>query len=141
MAVAHGSAGHFALDNAAGASQDLSAYTREVNFGPEIQMHDTSVFGVGSRSKTTGLKDAKFTAVFMNDPTLQSHLIGLYGAQTPGSGFTASFIYGPQGSTAGYRKITGECILTGFPINAQVDDIETISATFEVTGAVTFTTF
>lgn len=141
MAVGHGSAGYFNLDTSGGTPTDLSAYTREVNFAPDIQMHDTSVFGVGSRTKTTGLKDAKFTVTFMNDPTLQSHLIAIYGAQTPGSGSTWTFIFGPQGSTGGFRKITGECILTGFPIDAKVDDIETIQVSFEVTGAVTFTTF
>lgn len=141
MSVAHGSAGYFNLDTSGGSPTDLSAYTREVNFAPEIQMHDTSVFGVGSRTKTTGLKDAKFTVTFMNDPTLQSHLIACYQAQTPGSGTTFTFSYGPQGSTTGKRRITGECILTGFPIDAKVDDIETIQASFEVTGAVTFDTF
>lgn len=141
MAVAHGSAGYFNLDTSGGNPTDLSTYTREVNFSPEIQMHDTSVFGVGSRTKTTGLKDGKFTVTFVNDPTLQSHLIACYGAQTPGSGTTFTFVWGPQGSTAGSRKITGECILTGFPIDGKVDDVETIQAAFEVTGATSFTTF
>jgi len=141
MAFAHGSAGFFNLDNSGGTPTDLSSYTREVNFAPEVQIHDTSVFGVGSRSKTIGLKDGKVTVTFMNDPTLQTHLINLWTTQTPGGGQTFTFSYGPQGSTTGKRRITGECILAGFPVDAKVDDVETIQAALEVTGNVTYDTF
>lgn len=136
MAVVAGKNTVFSLDDSTGTPVDLTQYCTEVSFTPDIQVHDTSVFGVGSRSKIVGIKDAKFTAKFFNDPTLQTHLIGLYGLAT-----SSTFTYGPQGSTGGSRKITGECWLTGFPIDANVNDVESITATFEVTGALTFTTY
>lgn len=136
MPVAHGKSGYFNLDNSAGSPTDLSAYGAEVTFSPEIAVHDTTAFGSNSRTKITGLKDASFTVTFHNDPTLQTHLIALYGLAT-----SSTFIVGPQGSGSGSRRITGECWLTGFPINANVDDAEKITATFTVTGDVTFNTF
>lgn len=136
MAVAHGKSGYFQLDNAAGSLQNLSTYTRSVTFSPDISVHDTSTFGVSSRQKVTGLKDSSMTVVFVNDPTLQTHLIGIFGLAT-----TSSFEYGPQGSTSGFRKITGEAWLTGMPIEASVDDVESITATFAITGDVTYGAF
>lgn len=138
MAVTPGKNAKFFLDNAAGSLQDLSTFTTSVEFTPDVQIHDTSVFGVGSRSKITGIKDAKFTATFFNDPTVQTHIIGLYGLA---SGVTSSFEYGPQGNTTGMQRIKGECILASWPISANVNDVESIPCGFEVTGAVTFDTF
>lgn len=141
MAVPHGSQAAFSLDNSSGSPTDLSGYGAEITLSPEIMLHDTTVFGAVAHAKVPGLKDCKFTVTFMNDPTLQTHLINLYVAQTPGVVTTWSFIIGPQGTTSGFRKITGECLLSGFPIDVKVDDIEKIQASFEVTGSLTFTTY
>lgn len=136
MAVAHGKSTYFNLDTAGGSPTDLSAYGAEVNANFDIAMHDTTAFGSNSRTKITGLKDGKFSVTFHNDPTLQSHLVGLYGNST-----SSTFIIGPQGSTGGFRKITGECWLASLPIVTNVDDAEKITAQFEVTGDTSFTTF
>lgn len=136
MAVGLGKDGFFSLDNSSGTPTDLTAYTTSVEFSPDIQMHDVSVFGVGSRSKVTGIKDASMTVKFFNDPTVQTHLIGLYGLST-----SSTFSFGPQGSTTGKRRITGECWLQTFPLGADVNEVESITATFPVTGAVTFDTY
>jgi len=136
MAVSHGKSGYLQLDNSGGTPTDLSSYISKVTFSPDIAHHLTTTFGMNSQAKITGLKDAKMTVEFFNDPTLQSHLIGIYGLAT-----TTSIIYGPQGSTGGYRKITAECWLISFPIEADVTKEERIAANFEITGDVVFTTF
>lgn len=138
MAVTAGKDAKFLLDNAAGSLTDLSTYVTSVDLTLDNQIHDTSTLGVGSRSKITGIKDGKFSVKFFNDPTLQTHLVGLWGLA---SGTTSTFSFGPQGNTAGMRRITGECILASLPIGADVNDVESITASFECTGAVTIDTF
>lgn len=132
MPVVTGKSAKFSLDNAAGSLQDLSGYCQEVNMTFDIQVHDTSVFGVGSRSKIVGIKDGKFSVKFFADPTLMANLVGIFGLAT-----SSSFTYGPEGSTSGMRRYTGECWLTSFPVNANVNDVESVDAQFEITGAVT----
>lgn len=139
MTVAVGWSGFFSLDNAAGSPIDLTGYVTSVDLTLDKQVFDVTVFGnVGSRAKITGLKDGKFTVKFFNDPTLQTHLVGLWGMA---SGSTHTFVYGPQGSTSGFRRITGECIMPSLPISAQVDAVEEITASFETTGTVVLDTF
>lgn len=138
MAVTPGKDAKFFLDNAAGALQNLSDYTTSVTFNPSLQIHDVSVMGVSSRQKITGIKDGSLSVTFFNDPTVQTHLIGLYGLA---SGVTSTFEYGPQGNTAGMQRITGECILESWPIAANVNDPESIDVVLAVTGTVTFNTY
>ena len=54
-----------------------------------------------------------------------------------GQAATLSFEYGPEGSTAGDAKYTGECIMTSYEKSGAVGDVVTYSAEFQVTGAVT----
>lgn len=139
MAVNPGWIGTFSLDNSAGTPVDLTAFVTSVSLELEKQVFDTTVFGnVGSRSKITGLKDGKFSVVFFNDTTVQTHLVGLWGVA---SGTTHTFTYGPQGSGTGARRITGECIFPKIGIAAVVDDVERLPSDFECTGTVTIDTF
>jgi len=140
MAI-HGSSAYFNLDTAGGSPTDLTAYAREVDLTLENAMHDITVFGMSSHAKTTGLKDGKFTVTFVSSNTIMDHLTAIFAAQTPGGATTFTFVIGPRGSTSGYEKITGECLMPSMPISAKVDDIETLQVTFECTGAVSITTF
>lgn len=137
----HGSTAFFSLDNGGGSVIDLTAKAREVDLTLDQAMHDITVFGMSSHAKTVGLKDGKFTVTFVSDNTIMDHLTGIYAAQTPGASTTFSFVIGPRGSTSGYEKFSGECIMPSLPVSAKVDDIETLQVTFEVTGAVTVGTF
>lgn len=132
MSVVTGKSAKFSLDNSSGTPVDLSGYCQEVNMTFDIQVHDTSVFGVGSRSKIVGIKDGKFTVKFFADPTLTAHLVALFGLAS-----SSTFTYGPEGSTTGMRRYTGECWLTSLPVQASVNDVESITASFECTGATT----
>lgn len=139
MTVAVGFSGFFSLDNSGGSPIDLSQYVTSVDLTLDKQVFDVTTFGsTGSRAKITGLKDGKFSVKFFNDPTLQSHLVGLWGMA---AGSTHTFVFGPQGSTSGFRRITGECIMPSLPIGAQVDQVEEITAQFETTGTVTLDIF
>ena len=137
----HGYTTDLSLDNSAGTPTNLSTYAREVNFQLDEAMHDTTTFGNTAHTKTTGLKDSKFTVTFVSNNTIMDHLTGLFTTQAPGSATTWSFFIGPRGSTSGFEKFSGECILTSLPIPTKVDDIEIITANFEVSGAVVIGTY
>jgi len=132
----HGSVGYFNLDNAAGSPIDLTDYVKEVNLTLDIQVHDVTTLGHTSRVKVVGLKDGKFTVTFINDSVIMTQLFALWTTQA-----LRTWVVGPRGSTAGYQKITGEAWLTSLPINVQVDDVEMIQASFEVSDAASLTTF
>lgn len=135
MAVTHGKDATFSLDNAAGSPIALTAYCTEINMELDIDIHDVSVFGVGSRAKITGIKDGRFSGKFF-DTTAYTHLSGLYGLAT-----SSTFTYGPTGSTTGKPRITGECWLKSLPVNSSVNDPMAYSCNFEATGTVTLDTF
>jgi len=139
MAVVHGSVGHFSLDNSSGTPVDLSAYTKSVTLDLGQDIHDITTFGVGSRQKVTGLKNASLSVTANADPTMLTHLLNLYTNSTVAA--TWSFVIGPAGSAGGSRRFTGEVILEGLPVEVNVEDVETIQASFQVTGAVTVDTF
>lgn len=142
MATAvHGSSAFFSLDNAGGTPVDLSAHVKELDVTIDNAMHDTTGLGSTSRIKTTGLKDGKFSVTFFNNTTIMTQLNALMNAQSPGGTSTWSFVIGLRGSTSGYEKISGEALVPGLPYKASVDDIETVTVPFEVTGAATLGTF
>ena len=57
------------------------------------------------------------------------------------AGGSLTFIYGPEGSTGGDIKYTGECYMTSFSQSAPVDGRVSFSATFQRTGDLTRITF
>lgn len=135
MAITHGKDATFSLDNSAGTPVALTQYCNNISMDLDIDIHDTSVFGVGSRTKITGIKDGRFTGKFF-DTTAYTHLSGLYGLAT-----SSTFVYGPTGSTSGKPRITGECWLKTLPVNSDVNNAQDYTSSFEVTGAVTLDTF
>lgn len=141
MAI-HGSNCYVNLDSTvSGSPTDVSSYAREVNLTLDNAMHDTTTFGSSSHTKTTGLKDGKFTVTFILTNTIMDILTAIFVAQTPGGTGTVSFVIGPRGSTTGQEKISGECLLSALPIPETVDNIVIVAAAFEVTGTTTIGVF
>ena len=135
MAV-HGKDLNFTLDNSGGSVIDLSAYVMGsgVSLGRDIEALLTTTAGDNSNTYIPGLKDATFSVEFDYNDTLVDHLDGVYGSAS------LSFVYGPAGSTGGYNKYTGECMLTSVPISSPIG-LNTISAEFQVTGDVAAGTY
>ena len=135
MAV-HGKDLNFTLDNSGGTPVDLSAYVMGsgVDFGRDIEALLTTTAGDNSNTYIPGLKDATFSVEFDYNDTLVDHLDGVYGSAS------LSFVYGPSGSTSGYNKYSGECMMTSVPITSPIG-LNTVSADFQVTGDVTAGTY
>lgn len=135
MAV-HGKGTYFGLDNAGGSLQDLSAYIRKIDTPFSVDKHDTTTFGANSKTFDPGLKDGTISVEGIWNATIETHMTGLLGLSS-----TSTFAVGPDGSSAGKPKRTGECRLVGYKPPSSVSDINTFTAEFQISGDVSFTTF
>lgn len=138
MAFQHGKSSYLNLDTTAagGSPTDVSAYVNNIDFPQTTDTHETTSFGATAKTYLVGLKDATFSISGNWDPTMDGYLSTLL---TPTASTT--FVIGPQGSTAAQIKYTGECWLTSYSVGDPVGDLVTYSADFQITGAVTRTTF
>ena len=136
MATSHGKDTVFKLDNGAGSLTDISAYLAEAGLDRTVDVAEVQTFGDGSKEILPGLKDGTIPLGGPFDPAVDAILDAAFGAAT-----SKTFEYGPEGSTAGDIKYTGECICTAYSKKGSMTDAARITATLRVTGAVTRTTF
>jgi hypothetical protein len=137
VAFQHGKSAYFNLDTVGNSPTDLSAYCDNIDMPQELETAETTVFGNSAKTYIAGLQGASISVSGPWDPTLDAHMTAIQAAPPSSS----TFIVGPQGSTAGQRKYTGECHVTNYSVSAPVGDKVTWSADLLVTGAVTRTTF
>ena len=131
---AHGKSTDFAIDDTGGSSRNIANTLTDVSFPQTIDTAETTAFGSTNKSYIVGLKDTTISVSGIWDATVDGYISGTEPA-------SRSFIYGPAGSTSGNVKYTGEAILTNYNTNNPVGDVVTFSADFQVTGAVTRTTY
>lgn len=136
MAISHGKDSYFNLDNAAGTPTDISTKLTDVRLPRTADVAEIATFTAASKSIISGLKDATITLTGIFDATIDAIMVSALGASA-----SKTFIYGPQGSTAGLVKITGECICTAYEPSGSMGAAATFTATLRVTGDVTVTTF
>ena len=136
MAFGHGKSAVFKLDDSGGSLRDLSTYINEASMPRDIETAETTAFGASAKAYITGLTDATISFSGMFDATADGYLAGVV-AQAA----TLSFVYGPAGNTGGFVKYEGECFLTSYEVSTAVGDAVQASASLQVTGAVTRTTF
>ena len=138
MAFAHGKLGFFSLDDSGGNVRDLSTYLNDLSMPRDIETAETTTFSVAGSAKTyiVGLTDATISISGLFDPTADGYLAGVVGTSA-----SLSFVYGPAGNTGGFVKYTGECFLTSYEVSSSVGDVVQASASLQVTGAITRTTF
>jgi hypothetical protein len=132
MAFGHGKSAVFKLDDSGATLRDLSSYINEASMPREIETAETTTFGSSAKTYITGLTDATISISGLYDSTADGYLAGVVGQAA-----TLSFEYGPLGSTGGYVKYSGECILTSYEVSSPVGDVVTFSADLQVTGAIT----
>lgn len=129
---------YFNLDNSAGTPTDLSTYLSSVDASDDVGMEDSTTFGaaVVAKSSTVTLTEGGFSIKGPFHATLNTHLKGLKGLAA-----TSTFIIGPQGSTAGQERITGECRLKSLKRAGEVAGLLQMEAEFQYDGTVTENTF
>jgi len=132
----HGKSTVFKVDNAAGTLTDISNTLTDVGFPQTVDTAETSTFGSSAKSYVVGLTDSSLSISGNFDATVDAHLAGILGQSA-----SVSFEYGPEGSTAGYVKYTGEALMTSYEKSGAIGDVVSYSAEFQVTGAITRGTY
>jgi hypothetical protein len=132
----HGKSTVFKVDNNAGSLTDISNTLTDVSFPQSVDTAETSAFGSSAKSYVVGLTDSTLSVSGNFDATVDAHLAAIVGKAD-----SVSFEYGPEGSTAGMVKYTGEALLTSYEKSGAVGDVVSYSAEFQVTGAVTRGTY
>lgn len=124
----------FKLDNAAGALVDLSQYSPKGAMSRTQEMYVTDTAdGSGSKSVIPGLKGGQtFQIDFLYHEDLDDILGAVFDLTT---GASQSYEWGPEGSTAGKPKYTGECFLVSYNHENSVGSVATMNATFQQSGA------
>jgi hypothetical protein len=132
----HGKSTVFKVDNSGGSLTDISNTLTDVSFPQSVDTAETSTFGSSAKSYVVGLTDSTLSISGNFDATVDAHLAAVLGQAA-----SLSFEYGPEGSTAGYVKYTGEAYLTSYEKSGAIGDVVSYSAEFQVTGAITRGTY
>ena len=132
----HGKSTVFKVDNSGGTLTDISNTLTDVGFPQTVDTAETSTFGSSAKSYVVGLTDSSLSIAGNFDATVDAHLAGILGQSA-----SVSFEYGPEGSTAGFVKYTGEALMTSYEKSGAIGDVVSYSAEFQVTGAITRGTY
>lgn len=132
MAFRHGKNAVFKIDNSGGTLQDISAYLNEASLPRSIETGETTTFGKSAKTYITGLTDATISLSGNFDSAVDAILAGILGQDA-----TVSWEYGPEGSTGGYVKFSGEGILTSYEVSSPVADVVTFSAEIQCSDTIT----
>lgn len=134
MAFTHGSQAKFKLGDAAGVLQDLSAYITSISMPREIEEGETTTLAAGATGARTfipGLIGATISLEGKFDPALDTHMNGILR-------LIRDFEYYPAGEPAGATKpkYSGECFVTSYETDTDVDNPSEWSAELRITGVV-----
>jgi hypothetical protein len=137
MTLSHGSKAIFKLDSTSGGTvADISAYLSNITFSPTADTADSTTLGNTHKQYVLGMQDAAIKIEGKFDPVTDA----IFGAML-GEAVTRSWEYGPQGTTNGLVKYTGECICTSYEISTPVGDVGAFTAQLQVSGTVGHSTW
>lgn len=132
----HGKNTFFSITDSGDVVRDISNALRDISFPRQADTAETTAFGSTVKTYVIGIPGASFSISGMFDATNDGYLQGIYGLEA-----ARAFVYGPEGSVATRIKFTGSCFLTNYQIQGTVNDMVSASCEFQVTGAITRTTF
>jgi len=121
--------------------RDLSSYVKSITL--DLKGHElvdvTCMGASGHKWASDELENCSFTVEFVYDSGSNTVWDTLCGASAGLRTATAAkaFEIGPQGSSSGDPKLSGDCWLEDFSMPVEVGSMITVSATFRVDGAVT----
>lgn len=136
MPFAHGKDSNFQLDNVGGSLQDLGAYVTNVQVPRQIEMADTTTIGDNDKTQIPGIKSGTITVTSLSDPTLITHLNGIFGIAA-----TQTWQWGPHGTVTGLPKITGESRLGSWTPASGLGNAAQLNFELQLDGAVTLGVF
>jgi predicted secreted protein len=136
----HGRDTVFKIDDSGGTLRDLSNQLREVSFPRTVDLAETSAYGTFDKTYVVGMRDAKITASGMFSAALATEIDAVLSGII-GQAASVTFEYGPEGSTTGRVRYTGEAYVTSYEISSPLTDMVSVSIELQVTGSVTRNTW
>ena len=133
MAMTHGRLTYIKIN-----SVDISAWCDESSWPDTAEVHETTTYGKSAKTFASGLRSAT------------ASIGGLYDAAAGGpeatlrpllGGSPVAFEYGPEGSAATKKKLSGSCIVTSFEPSNPVGDMVRWRATLQITDSQTVGVF
>lgn len=135
-AFASGGVAVFSLDaTAGGALVDYSAFIESVSMPGKRTTMRLPRLGGNAVAKLSGPTDSQIQLTGWYYPTVVAALQLAVNETTP---VTRSFVYGPQGSTTGNDKCTGEVYVTELQVDDEAESPGKWTATLEIDGNVTW---
>lgn len=142
MAFVHGKNSVVAVDDTGGTLRTISSFVDNVSGLPGSRdLSEVTAFGDQGVKNIPGLVNTSFSLSGHWDPTQTTGPDAVLGALMTSQSATASFEYGPQGSSASNIKYMGEAWITSYTVESSVTDKTSFSAEFQVDGVVTRTAY
>ncbi len=137
-----GKSADFKLDNAAGSLIDLSTYFKDIQLSNDVETFDVTAFQSSAKDYLVGFTDGKISGNGFSNGTLIAHMLAVQAALSAGTLVSATFNWGPEGTTTGNPKLTGECLVTKFGPNSKAGGAANeFSFEAQITGAITATVY
>ncbi len=134
----HGKDCSFTLEDSAGTTlRDISIYVTSVTMSRSNDNHDTSTFGDEGHTFINGLTNGTITLNMLYDVTATTGANTVVDSLVGLDAITVGWTYGPKGTTTGFPKYSGECVLTSVEVSAPVADLITSTVTLQISGDVT----
>jgi hypothetical protein len=141
MAFRPGKDAFIRIDGVAGTPVNLSGYADNFSFPRSSDTYEVSTFGSTPKAFIPGLTEGGM--VTMSGPldvAMGTFLSTICAAQAAGSS-TYTLEYSPAGSVAGQLKVSAESLFAGCDYSAGVGGRVEYSSSWQITGAVTTTTW
>jgi len=132
----HGKNAFFSMSDTGGTTFTASSGWDDCSLNTNVETADITAFGDGDRRYLAGLRAHDFSASGHFATTHEEKLRGMLGNST-----ASNVVYGPQGNTTGYTKLTAAVILTQMSIQSPVGDKVSVSLSGVVDNTVTSTKF
>lgn len=120
-------------------TNEISAYCDQLDQSTDVDMAETSTFGVGWKTFLAGLIGSTLNIAGKYDGTASTGPAAIINACITG-GTAWSMKYFPGGSATGQRSDAFSGLVTNYSESSPVGDVVTFSASIQVTGTVTSTT-
>ena len=137
MAFKAGTTSAFFLSNAANSLINLSPFADNLGFPQSAAQLEVSAFGTAAKAFIPGLLNGD--QVSMSGPYDVTIHTQLSTAQQAGS--LLGFIFGPGGSVAAQARMAGSVYVASYTVNSTVGGRVEYSASLQVSGAVSNSTF
>ena len=136
MAFRAGTTSALYISTAAGSVSNVSPWADSVNADLSAAQLDVSAFGTAAQAYISGQRTGQLSIGGPLDAPMHTIISGLYSA-----GSAASWIYGPGGSVASEVRLAGSLNVASYAVNTSASGRVEYSATLQITGAVTTSTF